>query len=123
MITEWMPRFHPRYLHRILYVGHDHSLSKFLRDKLKIYQIIGGPNGSLARTFIDKISYSLLLFDENLSDTTGLMLASFTRSLKHRELTPIIILSENRCKRAGVIFNRPNEFELLVRTIKNLLET
>jgi CheY-like chemotaxis protein len=125
MITDEMPRFHPRrYSHHILYVGNDLGLSKLLKDRLKDCQIVRAPTGYVGRIFIKSdIKKSLILLDENLPDMTGLMLASFTRSLEHRKLMPIIILSENRCKRAGVIFNKPNEVELLIGVIKDLLET
>jgi DNA-binding response OmpR family regulator len=84
-------------------------------------QVVRCPDGSQAKLFIEEINYSLLLLDEKLPDITGLKMASFTRSLEHRKLMPIIILSENRCKGAGVIFKKPNEVELLVRAIKGLL--
>ncbi len=124
MITDEMPRFHPRrYSHHILYVGNDLRLSKFLKDRLKDCQIVRAPTGHVASIFIkSEIKKSLLLLDENLPDTTGLMLASFTRSLEHRKLMPIIILSENRCKGAGVIFKKPNDLELLAGAIEDLLE-
>ncbi len=51
------------------------------------------PTGHVAAIFIrSEIKKSLLLVDENLPDMTGLMLADFTRSLKHRASLPIIIL-------------------------------
>ena len=82
------------------------------------------PAGHVACIFIkSEIKKSLLLVDEKLPDMTGLMLADFTRSLKHRESLPIIILSEIKRRRAGVIFKKPDKFEALVRAIVDLLET
>ncbi len=81
------------------------------------------PTGHVAAIFIrSEIKKSLLLVDENLPDMTGLMLADFTRSLKHRASLPIIILSENKGRKAGVIFKKADEFEVLVRAIVDLLE-
>jgi DNA-binding response OmpR family regulator len=52
------------------------------------------------------IEYSLLLFDAELSDMTGLDLARFTREQEQRVSTPLIVLStgEPRCEVAGVSF-------------------
>ena len=94
MITDEMPRFHPRYSQRILYVGRDHSLSKFLSDELEDCQVVRCPDGSQARVFIEHIKYSLLLFDEELPDTTGRALMRFARSLTRRKRTPTIILNK-----------------------------
>jgi DNA-binding response OmpR family regulator len=81
--------------HRILYVGTELTLLKFLQDELKDCQIVRCPVGSIARTFIERIKYSLLLLDEELPDMTGLELESFTRKLKHRERTPVIIVKDS----------------------------
>jgi DNA-binding response OmpR family regulator len=91
MIPDGPPVFHPRYSHRILYAGNDLSLLTFLQEILEDCYMVRCPNGSHARLFIEKIKYSLLLFDERLQDTTGAELESFTRTLPHRERTPIII--------------------------------
>ena len=121
IISDRIRFIHPHYSHKILYVGHDLSLLKFLQEILEDCHVVRCPDGSQAKSFIERINYSLLLLDEKLPDTTGLKMASFIRSLEHRKLMPIIILSENRCKRAGVIFNKPNDVKLLVRVIKDLL--
>jgi DNA-binding response OmpR family regulator len=95
MITEWTPRFHPRYSHRILYAGNDLMLLQFLQYTLEGCQVIRCPNGAQARLFIEKIKYSLLLFDEQLPDTTGAELESFTRTLAQRHSTPIVIIRDS----------------------------
>ncbi|HEX8000904.1 MAG TPA: hypothetical protein VF528_21160 [Pyrinomonadaceae bacterium] len=100
MITEEEPSYHLRALyrrlsarpHRILYVGLNLQLMHYLEDELEDCWIVRAPAACVARLFIDKLNYSLLLFDEVLLDTTGLALASFTRGLAHRERTPIIIV-------------------------------
>ena len=50
------------------------------------------PDGSVARTFIKAINYSLLLFDHVLPDMTGTELAELTRAMPHRERTKVILL-------------------------------
>lgn len=110
--------------HRILYVGRDHTLLQSLQDALKDCRIVRSPSGRDARFLIEsEINYSLLLFDEELSDTTGLELAHLARGARHRERTPIIILSasEARCVGAGVFLEKPDDLKLLVSAIKQLL--
>jgi hypothetical protein len=51
----------------------------------------------------------LFLFDEELSDGTGLELAEFACSLTDKQSAPFILIK------------RPDNFELLVRTIMDLL--
>jgi DNA-binding response OmpR family regulator len=84
--------------HRILYVGSDITLLLFLRDVLKKIdsEIVRCPGGSNARLLIESnITYSLLLFDEELLDTTGAKLKRFARKLPHRKETPILILERS----------------------------
>jgi DNA-binding response OmpR family regulator len=108
MITEWMPRVH-LYTSRILYAGSDLALAKFLQDELEDCQVIRCPNGSQARLFIERINYSLLLFDEALPDATGRELACLTRGLAKRQCSLIIVVKMS------------DDFELLAGTIKRLL--
>ena len=117
MITEDEPSYHARALYRrlskrpyrILYVGLDHKLMKYLEESLDDCWIVRAPIGLIARPFIEKLKHSLLLFDDELMDTTGQELACFTRSLAHRQRTPIIIVRSS------------DNFELLARTIARLL--
>jgi DNA-binding response OmpR family regulator len=113
--------------HRILYVGRDHTLLYFLRDTLKKTDdtIVRAPSGRESHCLIhSNINYSLLLFDDDLPDMTGLDLAQFTRKLKHRKTTPIIILSKDKARGlvAGLHFEKPYDFTLLVKTITHLLK-
>jgi DNA-binding response OmpR family regulator len=94
---------------RILYVGRDYALFEHLQDALGDCRIIRSPSASTARTLIEGINYALLLFDEELLDGTGLELAEFVGSLAHRQGTPFIIVKQ------------PDDFGLLVRTIRHLL--
>jgi DNA-binding response OmpR family regulator len=94
---------------RILYVGSDLALLEHLQAQLGDYRIIRSPNASTARLLIEGINYSLLLFDEELTDGTGFELAGFVCSLMHRQRTPFIILK------------KLYDFELLLKDITNLL--
>ncbi len=101
---------HPPYSHRILYVGHDLALLDFLQESLKACWTVRSASGLFARLLIElDIPYSILLFDEQLPDTTGLLLACFTRDFPHRQQTPIIIIKSS------------DEFQTLARTITHLL--
>jgi DNA-binding response OmpR family regulator len=84
------------YRYRILYVGNDLALQKYLQSELRDCQVVRCPDGS-ALTLIKEISYSLLLFDEVLPDMTGKELAGLTRALPHRERTPIITIRAGEC--------------------------
>lgn len=109
IIPDLKPVVYPSYLHRILYAGNDLMLLRFLQYELKDCQIIRCPNGAQARLFIEKIKYSLLLFDEELPDTTGRELTEFARELPYRRRTPVII-----CKPFG-------SYDVIVRAITRAL--
>jgi hypothetical protein len=87
-----MPRFHPRYSLSMLYAGNDLALLRFLQDELEDCQVVGCPNGSLARLFITHINYAVLLFDEALPDATGRELADFARTVAQRAETPVVVV-------------------------------
>jgi two-component system, chemotaxis family, chemotaxis protein CheY len=71
--------------------------------------------------------YDVLVFDNNLPDTDGLELIRLTRSLAHRQQTPIIVLSaedlEAQARRAGAgaFLQKPEGVTLVVETIARLL--
>ena len=80
--------------YRILYAGDDATLPWLLKDPLKRLDcfLVRAPV-LLARTFIQSnIEYALLLFDDTAA---GAELERFTRTLKHREQTPVIIVKES----------------------------
>ncbi len=110
-------------LHRILYAGRDLSLLGFLHDRLDDCFIVRCPSGGDARLFLkSRLDYALLLLDEKLPDTRAPAIARFTRSLPHRQRTPIIILTVGEVRYAGgVFFERRDELNLLVRVIKRLV--
>ena len=115
IITDCELAFHlpllRSYRHRILYAGNDLALSKRLRETLRDCQIVRVPDGSVARSLIKVINYSLLLFDHELPDMTGTELAEVTRALPHQERTQIILipLSEHKAS--------------IVETVTRLLQT
>ncbi|MGA9998342.1 MAG: hypothetical protein WBP93_23210 [Pyrinomonadaceae bacterium] len=87
----------PDHKYRILYVGNNLALLTFLNERLKHLDchVVRCPGGSTSRSLINNINYSLLLFDDELPDTTGAELKRFTRSLAHRKQTPIIIFGKS----------------------------
>lgn len=117
MIAEDEPSYHPRALYlrlsarryRILYVGLDHALFDYLQQRLEECWIVRAPAACVARLFIDKLNYAVLLFDEMLMDATARELVRFTRELPHRRCTPIIIVKKS------------DEFESLARAIMRSL--
>ena len=110
--------FSPIYQHRILYVGDDLTLLKFLQDTLRTCRIVRAPGGSVVRTLIKGISYSLLLFEPEMTDTTGIELAQFARALPHRRRAPILMLSTDRDGRVA-----GRDAVKIVETIAHLLDT
>jgi DNA-binding response OmpR family regulator len=100
----------PRY--RLLYVGHELNLLKSLQDALKAegWFVVRCPGGSLARVLLEsEIHYDLLIFDDELPSTSGLELVGLARSLEHRALTPIILLSFGDCALDARLENRDVE--------------
>ncbi|MFL6336120.1 MAG: response regulator [Pyrinomonadaceae bacterium] len=71
--------------------------------------------------------YDVLVFDNRLSDTSGLELIRRTRVLAHRQQTPIIMLSgdevEIQARRAGAnaFLRKPEDVPLIAETIARLL--
>jgi CheY-like chemotaxis protein len=84
---------------------------EYLQDTLEGCHIVGCPLGYQARTFIERIKYSLFLFDEELPDMTCEELADFARQFPERKKTPILIIKKS---------DNP---ELLARTIVRMLST
>jgi DNA-binding response OmpR family regulator len=80
---------------RILYVGHNLALLAHLEARLEDCQIVRCPDGYTARLFIAGINYSLLLFDEELPDTTGGELAKYACSMARTQYTPFIIIKQS----------------------------
>ena len=86
----------PVYQYKALYIGTNRTLRQFLTDtarELDCY--LDSCSGIFHARFLlqSPIYYSLLLLDD-LPDTTGAELAEFTRTLTHRQTTPIILVKE-----------------------------
>ena len=94
IIPESATLFHPMSSHRILYVGHNLALLAHLQAELKDCTVVRCPGDSTVRSLIKNINYSLLLFDEELPDTTGLELAEYACSLERQPCTPFIIVKK-----------------------------
>jgi hypothetical protein len=78
--------------HRILYFGTDYGLLKSLTDALPDCLIVRCPDDYHARLFLKSdIKYSLLLFDET---DAGAALEAYTRTLEHRERTPVMLIKQ-----------------------------
>lgn len=110
--------------HRILYVGHDLTLLKSLQDTLADCKVVRSPGGD-ARLFIESdIKYSLLLFDDELPEMSGVELAQLTRKLKHRKRTPMVILTKEKARGvvAGLFFEKSYDVDSIVETIRARLE-
>lgn len=109
IIPDGKPVFHPAFSRRTLYAGSNLALLQFLQSTLEDCAVVRCPDGSQARLFIEHIQYSLLLFDEELPDTTGQELADFARQFSHKQHTPVLIIKKS------------DSFELLASTITRLL--
>lgn len=86
----------PYQRHRVLYVGQNYALLAALQAALADLNcpVIRCPGHGVpeARAFIrSEIPYTLFLFDEHLTDSTGEELARYTLSLPHRTSTPTLI--------------------------------
>jgi hypothetical protein len=117
MITEDEASYHLAALYRwlsarpyrVLYVGLDLALLKYLEDSLDDCWIVRAPAGCVARPLIEHLRYSLLLCDETLMDTTARELTAFVRALANREDTPLLII------------NNPDDYETLALAITRRL--
>jgi DNA-binding response OmpR family regulator len=95
---------------RILYVGHDLSLLKFLQDELKDCMVVRCHGSHISRLLIEsKINYALFVFDEEMPEMSGQELTALVREMARREDTPI------------VIFKPSDDFKSLVKTITRSL--
>jgi hypothetical protein len=110
MIADRAPRFTALMpSHRILYLGSDHALLKFLSDALPDCLIVRCPDDYQGRLFLKSdIKYSLLLFD---AGREGAELEGFARSLKHRAEAP------------AEVIKKPYDCGGLVNTIRRLLDS
>lgn len=71
--------------------------------------------------------YDLLLLDNELPNVSGIELARRTRSLAHRQRTPIVMLSASECARdarqagANEFLRKPQDIGKILETVARLL--
>ena len=102
----------PTYRYKILYVGANYALAKYLNHELKELDCFVEYCSPLwqPHLFIESdIKYALLLVDEQLPETTGAEFTQFVRSLRHRKDLPIIAVKKS------------DGFNVLAQTILSLL--
>jgi DNA-binding response OmpR family regulator len=75
---------------RILYVGNDLALLRFLQVTLEA-AVVRCPPSPTACSFIKGINYSLILLDESERGLTG-----FIRSVEMHKQTPVVMVSNIR---------------------------
>jgi DNA-binding response OmpR family regulator len=108
IIPDGATPFHLMPSHRILYVGNDLALLAHLESTLRDCQVVRCPGDSTVYALIAGINYALLLFDEELPDTTGAELAEFSCSLARTACTPFIIVKKG------------DSFDLVAKAIKEV---
>lgn len=115
----------------ILFVEDHKLVADAIRDRLKL-------EGWLVQSHADGLSglrevegerhFDLLLLDEDLPGMSGLEIVTRARSLPHRRLTPIIVISATNCQAAArkagadVFLRKPQDIFALVSTVARLLE-
>src|SRR5712664_2464480 len=80
---------------RLLYVGSDLALLKFLRSTFSNpnYHVVSCPDRLSAEMFIkSKIQYQLFIFDHEMRDRAAFDLARLLKSLDHRQDVPAIVI-------------------------------
>lgn len=81
--------------YRLLYVGSDVALLKFLRSTFgkPKYHVVSCPDRDSAERFIKSdIPYQLFIFDHGMRDGAAFDLTQLVRSLGHRERLPAIVV-------------------------------
>jgi len=114
----------------LLHVEDDESVANVVRDTLELegWTVELLREGALALERLkSQTNYDLLIFDNELPDTSGIELIRQTRQLPHRQQTPIIMLSANdvelEARRAGAnaFLKKPEEITIIAETIAHLL--
>lgn len=114
----------------ILYADDNILLVPFVKGALELAgcAVTHCSNGVYARVLIEsKQHYDLLLLDDDLPSMGGLELIRRTRKARHREKTPIILMSLNESEQiareagADEFLQKPNNLVGLVDTVRNLL--
>lgn len=114
----------------ILYVDDNRILLLTVKDTLELegWHIDTCADGLDALAKIEsRTRFDLLLLDNDLPGVGGLELTRRARDLKHRQHTPIIVISadeiEAEARRAGAdeFLRKPNDIHSIVETISRLL--
>ena len=114
----------------ILHVEDSKEVAEVITDTLEMegWKTVICTDGAKAKKKIaSEANYDLLLLDNDLPNMSGIDLANFARSLRHRKQTPIILLSASDCekeaRRAGVnaFLRKPEDVLAIVETIARLL--
>ena len=115
----------------ILYLENNRMLGETVRDVLEFagWYVKPCSNSVHAWAMLDctEQHFDLLLFDHELRDMDGLELTRRVRRIRHRQDTPIILISledlseEAREAGADAFLRKPNNLIELVDTIRRLL--
>ncbi|HEX8128709.1 MAG TPA: response regulator [Pyrinomonadaceae bacterium] len=116
----------------ILYVENNALLAQLVRDLLDLSgcHVWRAENGAIAKMFLnsEERRYALLLVDNELSDTTGLELVKYARTLPRWKSLPVILFSiedcEQEAKAAGAneFLRKPHDLYLLLDMIRRLIK-
>ncbi|HYH85223.1 MAG TPA: tetratricopeptide repeat protein [Pyrinomonadaceae bacterium] len=115
----------------ILLVEDNKLVADAIRDTLEFegWRVESCPDGSSALLKVEGGDhFDLILLDENLPGLSGLDLTHRARGLRHRQGTPIIIISATNCQTAArdaganAFLKKPQDILALVPTITQLLD-
>src|SRR5712692_845490 len=119
---------------RLLYVGSDLALLKFLRSTFgkPKYHVLSCPDRDSAEMFIkSQIEYQLFIFDHEMRDRAAFELARLLRSLDHRQNAPAIVIGAEvdsglqeftRASGGNAYVSKVDHFSAVHRVIKRLLK-
>ena len=114
----------------VLYVENNALLSQLVTDLLDLagWHVWRAENGTAAQMFLrHEQRFGLLLVDNELSDTTGIELVKFARTLAHRESVPVILFSIEDCEReakeagANEFLRKPHDLFRLMDMARSLI--
>jgi CheY-like chemotaxis protein len=115
---------------RILYAEDNALLRQTLTDTLELegWHVVACRNGTAALWKLESDEpFDLLLLDDELPGINGVELAQRARRLKHRERTPVVIISASETGRAArqagasAFLKKPEDINRVVETIVRLL--
>jgi len=119
---------------RLLYVGSDLSVLKFLRSTFgkPTYHVVSCPDRLSAEMFMkSQIPYQLFIFDHEMRDPAAFDLARLLRSLDHRQDVPAIVIGAEvesalqeftRASGGNDYVPKANHFSAVHKVVKRLLK-